>query len=197
MKTFEEAKQAWASENSLAGYWYPTAWKRSERIVDILRRFQVPYVCSITEFGVGARRNLVALFEAGWKTLGGYDITDRLDVFRGWWTPFCTVVIDDDPNKMPTCDACITLGTLQHVTDEQLDSVISAIAEKTSQLILICENEIDERSGTFPHDYISLFKEKGWHNFFWMPASEADGLDSHYVWRMFLKTPLPYSAAAA
>ena len=185
MRTFEEAKKLWSVENSLAGYWYPEAWKRSERIVDLLRRFHVPYGCSITEFGVGGRRNLIALFDAGWKTVAGYDITDRLDVFKEWWTPFCTIIIDDDPHKMPICDVCITLGTLQHVTDEQRDSVMDAITTRTSQLILICENEIDQKSGQYAHDWIELFKQKGWSNFFWMPAHEVDGLDSHYVWRMF------------
>jgi hypothetical protein len=184
MKTFAEAKQAWSEEISLAGYWYPRAWKRSTAIVDILRRFQVPTGAIITEFGCGGRRNLIALFDAGYKRVAGYDITDQLDVFKHC-LDFCLIVIDNDPHKMPECDLCFTLAVLQHVTDDQLDATITAICARTRQAILLCENEIDETDGTYRHDYIRLFKEKGWLNFWWMPASEADGLDAHYVWRLF------------
>jgi hypothetical protein len=187
MKSFAEAKQAWSVEKSICGYWFPTAWKRSSRLLDIFNRFQVPFGAAITEFGVGGQRNLVALFEAGYKTVSGYDITSQLDILR--LPKFAVIVIDDDPHKMPECDMCLTMACLQHVTDEQLDTVISAIATRTRQMILTCEDERSERSGQWPHDYITLFKEKGWQHVWWMPASSEDGLDGSYVWRMFLNAP--------
>jgi hypothetical protein len=177
-----EFKKFWSQVN-VHDYWFPNAWKRTDRLIDLFDRMRIPKNARICEFGCGCLRNLVGLHYAGYKSLCGYDITDGqqvLKIHHNWEISI--------GGEIPRCDVMFSIGSLQHVIPDDMRGTMDRIIATGTQILFTCETTkpIDENLHfEYVYNYQSFLD--GWGPVLCLPANESDGLDHTYLWQAFYK----------
>ena len=159
--------------------------RRSQYLVELFHRF-VDKESSIFEIGCNVGRNLCYLYNAGYESLGGVEISETAhgiasSVFAGTDVYLLNSPIEN--TEIPEVDTIFTMAVLMHIHPDSQE-IFEYIASRTSRLILI---EDEKSSGPRHHgrNYRKVFGEFGFKHVF--DDHRLPGLSHKYIARVLSK----------
>jgi SAM-dependent methyltransferase len=162
---------------------------RSIYLVDLFKRLSIRPAMRILEVGPNVGRNLAHLWDAGYRSLGGIEISgDAVDLMRRTYPQLSGVKVIVQPVEnvaklLPTrgYDVTFTMAVLQHIHPES-DWVFPHLA-RASNMIVTVEDEVEEGPHHFPRDYRRVFETCGMKELLHENCRRINGLGGHFTAR--------------
>lgn len=121
---------------------------------------------SIYELGCGTGRNLVGLWEAGFKNVSGVEINKNAVILGKKTFPNLKNIdikigtVEDTIKNISQFDCIFTQGLLQHIPPE-FDWIHKEIVEKAKKIIMVIENEKPQGIRSWQRNYNDIFTSFG------------------------------------
>lgn len=148
---------------------------------------------SILEIGCGTGRNLVGLFQAGYKNISGIEISAKaVEIGREYFPEYREISVtiapvEDVIESLSDYDVIYTQGCLMHLPYE-LDWVIEAIKAQANYLILTNEGELRHGEHAWARNYKEYITRGGaWRQIEMENGSKYPPLPSSTIKRVFIR----------
>ncbi len=196
--TLQELHEYWRrpSDGANSPKDYLRQTERSEFLLQILKKHSCSSESRILEIGCNAGRNLHHLWKAGYKQLGGIEIskdaiellrsqfTDMVEHIRIWSSPVEQVIRGMHNNDF---DVVFTMAVLEHIHRDS-EWVFAEIARITGHILITIEDEKGESFRHFSRNYQKVFEPLGLSQLESIQCShDTAGLGSSFVARVFKK----------
>ena len=170
-------------------YMRPGRNRRSDFLIDIMRKIGVETTDSILEIGCNAGRNLIRLWGAGYQNLAGIEICPEAVELMAKTAPelagrVSVGAVEDVLPEMPAVDVIFTLAVLVHLhTDSEF--VLEEMKVKANKFIITIEDEWSTGPRHCARKYKEVFEDLGMRQIFY--AAFVPGLNEKYCARAFEK----------
>ena len=147
----------------------------------------------ILEVGCNVGRNLSVLLDGGYRHLTGIDINgDAIALLRESYPELAATAtlivspVEEAIREMPdgAFDLVYTLAVLEHIHPDS-EWIFQEILRITSSTLVTIEDERGVSVRHTPRDYRKIFEDLGANEIDERIASDADGLSSDFVARVF------------
>lgn len=166
--------------------------ERSQFLMDVVRPYLSPDA-PILEIGCNVGRNLAHVFDAGCRELTGIDINaDAIALLRstfpelGSTATLIVAPVEDVIKDLPDggFDLVYTMAVLEHIHPDS-EWIFGEMVRITRSILVTVEDEHGVSAHHTPRDYEAIFSALGARQVAERRASEADGLSSDFVARVF------------